>query len=147
MEILKQVKKKKLTDEAVVPSKGSVYAAGFDVYAAEEILLKQREFALVSTGLSMEMESNMEAQVRPRSGLAVKHGVTVLNSPGTIDSDYRGEIKVALINHSNKDFRIEKGMRIAQLVFSVVQNVSLQEVDKLSASERGAGGFGSTGIK
>ena len=92
------------------------------------------------------MQKGMEAQIRPRSGLAVKHGLTVLNAPGTIDADYRGEIKVALINHSNEDFLIKKGMRIAQMVFSSIIDVNLILSDQLSVTERNAGGFGSTGL-
>ena len=93
----------------------------------------------------MEMPSNMEAQVRPRSGLAIKHGITVLNAPGTIDADYRGEVKVLLINFSDKDFLIEKETRIAQMIFSTVSPTTLEEVDTLDETLRGSGGFGSTG--
>jgi dUTP pyrophosphatase len=93
----------------------------------------------------MEMPSNMEAQVRPRSGLAIKHGITVLNAPGTIDADYRGEVKVLLINFSDKDFLIEKETRIAQMIFSTVSPTTLEEVDTLDETLRGSSGFGSTG--
>ncbi len=101
--------------------------------------------ALIPTGFAMELPEGYEAQIRPRSGLAFKHGVTVLNAPGTIDSDYRGEVKVLLINLGDEPFRIERGMRIAQLVIQPVSHATLIEADELSTSERGTGGFGSTG--
>lgn len=147
MEFLNQVKVKLLNSEARVPEKATTHSAGFDICSAEELLLKKHEYALISTGISLEMNAGMEAQVRPRSGLAVKHGITVLNSPGTIDSDYRGEVKVALINHSNEDFLIEKGMRIAQLIFSQVLAVRLEAAENLTETARGQGGFGSTGLR
>lgn len=102
--------------------------------------------ALVKTGLYLEMTPGMECQVRPRSGLALKKGITVLNSPGTIDADYRGEVGVVLVNLSNEIFSVEDGERIAQLVFCKIEQIELKEVNKLSNSDRGAGGFGSTGI-
>lgn len=147
MEFLKIVKVKLLNSDALFPQRATKHSAGFDICSTEEILLKKHEYALISTGLSLEMKEGTEAQVRPRSGLAVRHGITVLNSPGTIDSDYRGEVKVALINHSNEDFLIEKGMRIAQLIFSQVLDVSLEAAEELSDTARGKGGFGSTGMK
>jgi len=101
--------------------------------------------ALIPTGFSMELPGGFEAQVRPRSGLALKHGVTVLNAPGTIDADYRGEVKVLLVNLGAEPFRIERAMRIAQLVIQPVSHATLVEVEELSASARGSGGFGSTG--
>lgn len=101
--------------------------------------------ALIPTGFAMELPEGYEAQIRPRSGLAFKHGVTVLNAPGTIDADYRGEVKVLLINLGDEPFRIERGMRIAQLVIQPVSHATLIEADELSTSERGTGGFGSTG--
>ena len=115
------------------------------MYSDETILLPAKGYIAVSTGISIEMPSNMEAQVRPRSGLAIKHGITVLNAPGTIDADYRGEVKVLLINFSDKDFLIEKETRIAQMVFSTVSPTILEEVDCLKETQRGSGGFGSTG--
>ncbi|MGB5092734.1 MAG: dUTP diphosphatase [Parvibaculum sp.] len=125
-------------------------AAGMDLMAAIEagdpLILMPGSRALVPTGLAMAIPLGFEAQVRPRSGLAAKHGVTVLNSPGTIDSDYRGEIKVILINHGIEAFTIERGTRIAQMVIAPVTQASLNEVDALDETTRGAGGFGSTGI-
>jgi dUTP pyrophosphatase len=124
-------------------------AAGLDVQAAlavsEELLLKPLERALVPTGLALQIPHGFEVQIRPRSGLAFKHGVTVLNSPGTIDADYRGEIKVLLINLGSEPFVINRGLRIAQMVVAPVTQVELVEVAQLEKSDRGAGGFGSTG--
>ncbi len=114
--------------------------------ADEPIILKANGGrALVPTGLTMALEAGFEAQMRPRSGLAFKHGVTVLNSPGTIDSDYRGELKIILINHGDEDFVIERGMRIGQMIIAPVLQVEVVEVDALPDSVRGSGGFGSTG--
>ncbi len=102
---------------------------------------------IIGTGVSMALPAGMEAQVRPRSGLAAKHGITVLNSPGTVDADYRGEFKVILINHSKESFIVTRGMRIAQVVFAKYEQVSFEEVESLDETERGVGGFGSTGLK
>lgn len=122
-------------------------AAGMDLTAnlQEPILLKPLERKLIKTGLSIELPVGYEAQVRPRSGLALKHGITVLNTPGTIDADYRGEIGVILINLSQENFEINNGERIAQLVIAKHENASWIGVNELGSSERGAGGFGSTG--
>jgi dUTP pyrophosphatase len=128
-----------------LPSYATAGAAGLDLRAAEAFTIKPGARALVPTGLSIALPENFEAQVRPRSGLAVKHGVTVLNSPGTIDSDYRGEIKVPLINHGAEDFVIARGDRIAQIVIARVEQVTLVEVESLDETTRGAGGFGSSG--
>jgi len=111
----------------------------------ESIILKSRERKLIPTGIFISIPVGYEAQVRPRSGLAFKYGITVLNSPGTIDSDYRGEIGVILINHSEEDFKISNGDRIAQLVLSRYNNISWQHVEILDETDRGRGGFGSTG--
>jgi dUTP pyrophosphatase len=123
-------------------------SAGMDVRAnlEEPILIPPLGRALVKTGLFLEMQNGMECQVRPRSGLALKRGITVLNSPGTIDADYRGEVGVILINLSNEDVEIQDGERVAQLVFCKVEQVEFIQVNVLSDSERGAGGFGSTGV-
>ena len=124
-------------------------SAGVDLRAnlTDIIILKPLGRVLVKTGVFIEIPEGYEAQVRPRSGLALKKGITVLNSPGTIDADYRGEIGVILINLSNEDFVIENGERIAQLVFSKVEQAQWIEVETLSETHRGEGGFGSTGIK
>jgi dUTP pyrophosphatase len=128
-----------------LPAYATAGAAGLDLRAAESLTLKPGDRALVATGLAMALPPGFEAQVRPRSGLAVKHGVTVLNSPGTIDSDYRGEIKVPLINHGQEDFMIARGDRIAQMVVAPVSRVDLEEVSSLDDTARGLGGFGSSG--
>ena len=124
-------------------------AAGLDLMAAvaenEPLTLAPGQYALVPTGLAMALPPGYEAQVRPRSGLAAKHGVTVLNSPGTIDADYRGEIKVILINHGQTAFVVMRGERIAQMVIAPMVQAALVPVATLSATDRGAGGFGSTG--
>ncbi len=130
-----------------LPSYASSDSAGMDLSAAleEAIELGPGERALVPTGLSIALPCGFEAQVRPRSGLAIKHGVTVLNTPGTVDSDYRGEIKVVLINHGQEPFTVERGMRIAQMVIARHETVKWNVVDTLEETERGSGGFGSTG--
>src|SRR5690606_38175928 len=126
----------------------SALAAGFDLHAAvaSPISLHPGERQLIPTGIAIAMPAQLEAQVRPRSGLAWKHGITALNSPGTIDADYRGEIKVILINHGQNTFVIERGERIAQLVFQEIPSVRLVAVDELPDTERGSGGFGHTGV-
>ena len=123
-------------------------AAGVDLKAniEEEIVLKPLERKLIPTGLYVEIPEGYEGQVRPRSGLAIKHGVTVLNAPGTIDSDYRGEICVILINFGNEDFVINPGDRIAQFVLNKYECIDFELIDKLSDTERGKGGFGHTGV-
>lgn len=130
-----------------LPTYATEQSAGMDLSAAleEAIELGPGERALIPTGLSIALPAGYEAQVRPRSGLAIKHGVTVLNSPGTVDADYRGEIKVVLINHGQEAFTIERGMRIAQMVVERYETVGWEVVEDLEESERGMGGFGSTG--
>ena len=145
MEFLKSIKIKLIHKDAKIPLKATANSSGYDLFACEEHLLKRKTHALIATGIIIELKKGMEAQVRPRSGLAVKHCITVLNSPGTIDADYRGEIKVALINHSDEDFSIKNGMRVAQLIFSSVVNADFRLVDTLNKTKRNDGGFGSTG--
>ena len=128
-----------------LPSYATPGSAGMDLRSAEALTLKPGARALVGTGIAIALPPNFEAQVRPRSGLAVKHGVTVLNSPGTIDADYRGEIKVPLINLGTEDFVIARGDRIAQMVVAPVTMAELVEVEVLDETVRGAGGFGSSG--
>ncbi len=128
-----------------LPSAQTEGAAGFDVAAVARVELAPGEFAAVPTGLSMAVPPGTEIQVRPRSGLAFRHGVTVLNAPGTIDADYRGEVKVLLINHGRSTFVVERGMRVAQLVVAHVAPVQIIEVTSLDETTRGSGGFGSTG--
>ena len=123
-------------------------SAGMDLTACidENIILKPLERKLIKTGIAIALPNNYEEQVRPRSGLALKNGISVLNTPGTIDADYRGEIGVILINLSNEDFVVERGMRIAQLVISPIVQAELVEVEELDETLRGQGGFGSTGV-
>ena len=128
-----------------LPSYATTGSAGMDLRSAQNLVLVPGARALVATGLAIALPENFEAQVRPRSGLAVKHGVTVLNSPGTIDADYRGEIKVPLINLGTDDFVINRGDRIAQMVVAPVAMAELVEVDVLDDTVRGSGGFGSSG--
>ena len=132
-----------------LPAYESAAAAGMDLPAAvrQELTLAPGERALVPTGLAIALPDGYEAQVRPRSGLAAQNGVTVLNTPGTVDADYRGEIKVILANLGNEDFIIERGMRIAQMVIAPVVQAILQEAESLPETARGEGGFGSTGTK
>lgn len=132
-----------------IPKYQTENSAGVDIRASldEDLVLKAGEFKLVSTGIYLEIPSSYEVQIRARSGLSIKHGIGLVNGIGTIDSDYRGEIKVPLINFSKEDFTIENGMRIAQMVLSKYEKINFEEVDALSDSERQDGGFGSTGVK
>lgn len=131
------------------PSYATAQAAGMDIRAnlEEAITLKPLERAIIPTGLYIALPEGLEAQIRPRSGLAAKHGITVLNAPGTIDADYRGEIGVILVNLSNEPFVVNPGERIAQMVVARYESVEFERVEVLDATERGAGGFGSTGRK
>lgn len=137
------------TSEHSLPAYETIASAGVDLRAnnSQPIILKPLERTLVKTGLFLEIPIGYEAQVRPRSGLALKKGITVLNSPGTVDADYRGEVGVILINLSNEDFVIEYGERVAQLVFAKVEQAEWLSVEVLSDTARGEGGFGSTGVK
>lgn len=140
-----QVKFIRLREGAHIPTKAHEDDAGFDLYAAEDFTLRAHGFGCVPTALSIELPLGYEAQVRPRSGLAAKYGVTVLNAPGTVDAGYRGEVKVILINHGDEDFAITAGMRIAQMIISPVLGAEFVEVSALKESLRGEGGFGSSG--
>jgi len=130
-----------------LPAYATSQSAGMDLLAAvfEPTDVKAGEIAIIPTGIAIALPEGFEAQIRPRSGLAAKFGITVLNTPGTIDADYRGEIKVILINHSSSDFVIERGMRIAQMVVARYEHIILEEVQSLEDTSRGAKGFGSTG--
>jgi dUTP pyrophosphatase len=141
-----KLKVKKLHDAAIVPTYARPGDAGMDLYAIEELAIAAGETALVHTGISIELPPGTEAQIRPRSGLALKHSVTVLNTPGTIDAGYRGEIGVILINHGQHPFNVVRGMRIAQMVIKPVLYVEIEESEELTHSVRGKGGFGSTGM-
>lgn len=132
-----------------LPRQQTAGAAGLDLAAAigadEVLTIAPGDYAMVPTGLAIALPEGYEAQIRPRSGLAARHGVTVLNSPGTVDADYRGEVKILLINHGRQDFELRRGERIAQMVVAPVSAVELVETDELDATERGTGGHGSTG--
>ncbi|MEM7215801.1 MAG: dUTP diphosphatase [Pseudomonadota bacterium] len=137
-------------EQLELPSYESMHAAGMDIRAAvpenDPLLLEPGRRTLVPTGLVMEIPTGYEGQIRPRSGLAFKHGISCLNTPGTIDSDYRGEVMVLLVNHGEETFKIERGMRIAQLVVAPVEQVSIVEASLANETDRGSGGFGSTGV-
>lgn len=130
-----------------LPHYQTEHAAGMDLYAdaSEDVTLHPLERALVPTGIYIELPPGYEAQIRPRSGMAYKHGITVLNSPGTVDADYRGEVKVLLVNLSNEPYTVKHGDRIAQMVVAAHEQVIWQEVDELNKTARGSGGYGSTG--
>ncbi|MES2215643.1 MAG: dUTP diphosphatase [Pseudomonadota bacterium] len=133
--------------DLLLPRYATEGSAGMDLMAAihDNVCVRPGSYTLIPTGICIALPENYEAQIRPRSGLAAKHGVTVLNTPGTIDSDYRGEIKVILINHGAEDFVVERGMRIAQMVIAKYTQIQIQEVSELSSTDRGDKGFGSTG--
>jgi deoxyuridine 5''-triphosphate nucleotidohydrolase (dut) len=140
------IKFKKLTQTAHTPKKMTKHSSGFDLYAdVDELIIQPKDVALISTGISLEIPPGYDAQVRPRSGLSVKHKIGILNSPGTIDADYRGEVKVILFNFGNEPFVITRDMRIAQMVFSKVEHAELVESASLKETERNDGGFGHTG--
>lgn len=135
-------------EDVQLPRKMSELAAGFDLHAAvaQPVTLAPGERKLIPTGFAMAMPAELEAQIRPRSGLAFKHGITCLNSPGTIDADYRGEVQVLLVNLGQQAFTIERGERVAQMLFQVVPAVTITETDELPETVRGTGGFGHTGV-
>ena len=143
------VKVQKITEGARLPVYGSSQAAGADLCAClgnDTLVIDPHKWAMVPTGIAIALPVGFEAQVRPRSGLAAKKGITVLNSPGTVDSDYRGEVRVILINHSDEPFVIKDGDRIAQMVVARHESACFEVVESLDETDRGAGGFGSTGV-
>lgn len=140
------IKVRRLDASVALPAYAHQDDAGMDLCSAEAITLPVRGRALVRTGIAIELPSSVEAQIRPRSGLAANHGVTVLNSPGTVDAGFRGEIRILLINLGDADFEIKIGMKIAQLVLARALRAEVKEVVALSVSDRGDGGFGSTGV-
>ncbi len=145
-----KVRIKKLNDNAIIPKFATPLSAGVDLSASidENVIIKSGEVKVVPCGIAIALPEGYEAQIRPRSGLAAKNSITVLNSPGTIDADYRGEIKVILINHSKVDFVVENGMRIAQMVIAQFSHVDFIEIDfDEQETQRGSSGFGSTGTK
>ena len=142
-----KVKIKKLRKNAILPEYQTKYSAGMDLHACidETVIIKSMERTLIPTGLSIELPIGYESQIRSRSGLSLKNGIAMANGVGTIESDYRGEYGVILINYGKDDFHVQPGMRVAQLTISKYEHVDWQEVDKLSKTKRGEGGFGSTG--
>lgn len=140
------VKIKKIHEDAVIPSYAREGDAGVDLYSVINYDLFPGERYLIPTGIKVAIPKGYEAQIRPRSGLAFKHGLTVVNTPGTIDSGYRGEIGVLVINHGKEKFQIEKGSRIAQMIFNKIEDAVFEETDELDETERGSGGFGHTGF-
>jgi dUTP pyrophosphatase len=134
-----------------MPGYQSAHAAGFDLYAAVPALapveIAPGEWAAIPTGIAIALPAGYEGQVRPRSGLAARHGITILNAPGTIDADYRGEVQVLLVNHGRSSFTVERGARIAQMIVAPVMRAVLKETSELEPTPRGAGGFGSTGVR
>ena len=136
---------KKLTEDAILPTKAHINDSGYDLYSNKDILIHPGFWELVTTGIAVRMPLGIEGCVRPRSGLALKNGITVLNTPGTIDNNYRGEIGVILFNAGKEPFRVKKGDRIAQLVFQIIPRTYFNELKELDDTDRGSGGFGSTG--
>lgn len=146
-----QLKIKRLSPESThdidLPGYATEHASGMDLRCSEDVSFQPGEYKLVPTGLAVEIPEGFEGQVRPRSGLALKHGVTCLNTPGTIDADYRGELKVLMINHGKAPIEFKRGERIAQLVIAKYERVDVIEASELADSSRGVGGFGHTGTK
>ncbi len=139
------VKITKIKDNAIIPAYAKAGDAGVDLCSTEEYELAPGERKLISTGIKIALPEGHEAQVRPRSGLAIKHGISIVNTPGTIDAGYRGEIGIILINHGQEPFKVESGMRIAQMVINQIEHAEFEEVDALDETERGEGGFGHSG--
>jgi len=137
---------KRLDKDVKMPEYVHEGDAGVDLYASKNMKIEPGGIALVPTGIKIALPKGYEAQVRPKSGLALNHGITVLNTPGTIDAGYRGEIGVIVVNHGRESFEIEKGKKIAQMVFNKVEKAELQEVEELDETSRGKNGFGSTGL-
>ena len=147
MAISLKITKLEYAEDLDLPAYATAQSAGMDLCSAvhTSTTIKPNEIVVISTGIAIALPIGFEAQIRPRSGLAAKFGITVLNTPGTIDADYRGEIKVILINHGTNDFVVERGMRIAQMIIAKYEHVILEEVQSLDDTARGAKGFGSTG--
>lgn len=136
----------KINEKAIIPFQAHEGDAGMDLFSVDEVVLKPMERKLIHTGIRIQLPKNTEAQIRPRSGLALKNGITVLNTPGTIDEGYRGEIGIILINLGQDDFKIIEGMKIAQMVIKPTLSLKVEQVVELTETSRGEGGFGSTGV-
>jgi len=141
-----KIKIKKIKENAIIPSYAHEDDAGVDLYSTEDYVLNPSQRVLVSTGIRIAIPLGYEGQTRPKSGLALNYGISICNSPGTIDSGYRGEVRVIVINHGNEEFKIIKGMKIAQMIFNKVEKAEFEEVEELDDTKRGEGGFGSTGL-
>ncbi len=139
------VKKLPGTEDLALPSYQTNHSAGMDIVSAQSVEIAPGERTMISTGLTVAIPDGFEAQIRPRSGLAVKHGITLVNTPGTIDADYRGEIRIIMINHGDEVFAVKRGERIAQMIIAPVTRCNWELMDELPESGRGEGGFGSTG--
>jgi dUTP pyrophosphatase len=136
----------RINEKATIPFYAQVGDAGLDLFSVEEVMVNKGERKLIHTGIKIQLPKNTEAQIRPRSGLALKYGITVLNTPGTIDEGYRGEIGIIIINHGDEPFLVEENMKIAQMVIKPTITVDVEEVKELGDTSRGEGGFGSTGM-
>ena len=136
----------KINQKAILPFQAHEGDAGMDLFSVDEVILKPMERKLIHTGIKIQLPENTEAQIRPRSGLALKNGITVLNTPGTIDEGYRGEIGIILINLGTEEFKVEEGMKVAQMVIKPTLSLEVEEVVELTETTRGQGGFGSTGV-
>ena len=142
-----KLKIQKVVEDVKVPCYAHEGDAGMDLYSAEECVLKPGERKLINTGIKIALPIGYEAQVRPKSGLALKHGISIVNTPGTIDAGYRGLVGVIAINHGSEEFKIEKNQKIAQMVINKIESANVVEVDSLDDTSRGEGGFGSTGLQ
>ena len=147
MDVTVRIKRDETARDLPLPSYATPGAAGLDIRAAEDVDIEPGDRAAVGTGMRLEIPEGFEGQVRPRSGIALKHGVTLLNSPGTVDSDYRGEVRVIMINLGNEKFSVRRGDRIGQIVFAPCARAKIEETGELSGTSRSSGGFGSTGIE
>ena len=136
----------KINEKAIIPFKAHEGDAGMDLFSIEEAILKPMERKLIHTGIKIQLPKNTEAQIRPRSGLALNNGITILNTPGTIDEGYRGEIGIILINLGTEEFKVEESMKIAQMIIKPILSLEVEEVVELTETTRGEGGFGSTGV-
>lgn len=136
----------KINEKAIIPFQAHEGDAGMDLFSVEEVVLKPMERKLIHTGIRIQLPKNTEAQIRPRSGLALKNGITVLNTPGTIDEGYRGEIGIILINLGQEEFKVTQGMKVAQMVIKPTLTLDVEQVIELTLTDRGEGGFGSTGV-
>ena len=141
-----RIKINKIKENAILPHYAHESDAGVDLYSAEDYVLKPGKIVLVSTGIKMAIPKGYEGQIRPKSGLALNNGISICNSPGTVDSGYRGEVCVIAINHSNEEFKIKKRTKIAQMVFNKIEKAEFEEVKDLDNTKRGQNGFGSTGL-